>query len=84
MRLNNHWYADDDKLVYTGMDFVAFVVPVANEGLIEYHYYFSEGNGGRDAPIKVGENLKYAVGQVEMFFELPIDKQRQKFEEMLI
>lgn len=80
--MKDHWYVDENRLVYTGLDFVAFVEPTNKPELVKYQVRITKGDGSEDKSeiINYYHTLQSAVQYVERFFDMPIYDQREQFE----
>lgn len=80
--MNDHWCIKENCLIYTGLDFVAFVEPTNKPELVRWQVKITKGDGSEDkSEIKnYYYTLQSAVQYVERFFEMPIFKQREQFE----
>ena len=79
--MKDHWRVIDNCLIYTGLDFVAFVKPVNNPYLVSWQVRITKGDGSEDksAIIDCYCTLGSAVQDVEHFFNLSVLEQREQF-----
>ena len=80
--MKDHWRVIDNCLIYTGLDFVAFVEPANNPYLVSWQVRITKGDGSEDksAIIDCYCTLGSAVQDVEHFFNLSVLEQRKQFE----
>lgn len=80
--MNDHWRVIDNRLIYTGLDFVAFVEPTNKPELVMWQVRITKGDGSEDKSeiINYYYILGSAVQDVERFFNLSIPEQREQFE----
>lgn len=94
--MKSNWSVYNNRLVYSGVDFLGYVEPFVPKGLMcgeEYNYnyvkyrtWIYEGDGSetrRDTPIQEFLSLERAIDSIEMFFELSIEEQRSQFETLV-
>lgn len=74
------WRIIDNCLIYTGLDFVAFVEQTSK--LEEWQVRITKGDGSEDKSVIINYyyTLSLAVQDVERFFDLSIPEQREQFE----
>lgn len=79
---NIHWSVIDNYLIYTGLDFVAFVEPTNKPELVKWQVRITKGDGSEDKSVIINYyyTLSLAVQDVERFFDLSIPEQREQFE----
>lgn len=77
-----HWSVIDNYLIYTGLDFVAFVEPTNKPELVKWQVRITKGDGSEDKSVIINYyyTLSLAVQDVERFFDLSIPEQREQFE----
>ena len=82
--MKSNWSATTDGLIYSGMDFIAYVTPFYYSGNhIMWYVYFSKGMGSEDrrhSKVNQFTSCEHAVDYVEKFFELSISEQREQFD----
>lgn len=80
--MKDNWCVHENCLIYTGLDFVAFVEPTNKPELVKYQVRITKGDGSEDkSEIKnYYYSLQSAVQYVEQFFDMPIFDQREQFE----
>lgn len=80
--MNEHWRIIDNCLIYTGIDFVAFVEPTNKPELVKWQVRITKGDGSEDKSVIINYyyTLSLAVQGVERFFDLSIPEQREQFE----
>lgn len=78
--MKENWRIIDNCLIYTGLDFVAFVEQTSKPE--EWQVRITKGDGSEDksAIINYYYTLSLAVQDVERFFDLSIPEQREQFE----
>ncbi len=79
---DNHWSVIDNCLIYTGLDFVAFVEPSNKTDLVRWQVRITKGDGSEDKSVIINYyyyTLGSAVEYVERFFDLSITEQREQF-----
>ena len=78
--MNDHWRIIDNCLIYTGLDFVAFVEQTSKPK--EWRVRITKGDGSEDKSVIINYyyTLSLAVQDVERFFDLSIPEQREQFE----
>ena len=78
--MKENWRIIDNCLIYTGIDFVAFVEPTNKPE--EWHVRITKGDGSEDKSVIINYyyTLSLAVQDVERFFDLSIPEQREQFE----
>ena len=74
------WRIIDNCLIYTGLDFVAFVEQTSK--LEEWQVRITKGDGSEDKSVIINYyyTLSLAVQDIERFFDLSIPEQREQFE----
>ena len=79
---DTHWSVIDNCLIYTGLDFVAFVEPTEDLKLVSWRTRITKGDGSEDKSVIINYyyTLSLAVQDVERFFDLSIPEQREQFE----
>lgn len=79
---DSHWSVIDNCLIYTGLDFVAFVEPTDELKLVSWQAKITKGDGSEDKSVIINYyyTLSSAVQDVERFFDLSIPEQREQFE----
>lgn len=79
---DTHWSVIDNCLIYTGLDFVAFVEPTEDLKLVSWRTRITKGDGSEDrsAITELYCTLGSAVQDVERFFNLSVLEQREQFE----
>lgn len=79
---DSHWSVIDNCLIYTGIDFVAFVGPTDELKLVSWQARITKGDGSEDksAITDYYYSLSSAVQDVERFFNMSILEQREQFE----
>lgn len=88
--MRSNWSATTDGLIYSGMDFIAYVTPSIKPqsygcvklNQIMWNVYFNKGMGSEDrrqSKVSQFTNCEHAVDYVEKFFELSISEQREQF-----
>lgn len=80
--MKDNWSVIDNCLIYTGIDFVAFVEPTNKPELVKWQVRITKGDGSEDKSVIINYyyTLSLAVQDVERFFDLPIPEQREQFE----
>lgn len=80
--MKDNWYVDENRLVYAGADFVAFVEQTNKPELVKYQVRITKGDGSEDKKeiTNYYYSLQSAVQYVERFFDMPIFDQREQFE----
>ena len=80
--MNDHWRVIDNCLIYTGLDFVAFVEPANKSNIVMWQVRITKGDGSEDKSVIINYyyTLGSAVQDVERFFNLSIPEQREQFE----
>ena len=80
--MKENWRTIDNCLIYTGLDFVAFVEPTNKPELVKWQVRITKGDGSEDKSIIINYyyTLSLAVQDVERFFDLSIPEQREQFE----
>lgn len=80
--MKENWRTIDNCLIYTGLDFVAFVEPTDELKLVSWQARITKGEGSEDksAIIDYYCSLSSAVQDVERFFNMSILEQREQFE----
>ena len=78
----SHWSVIENCLIYTGLDFVAFVEPTEDLKLVKWQVRITKGDGSEDKSVIINYyyTLSLAVQDVERFFDLSIHEQREQFE----
>lgn len=78
---DSHWSVVDNCLIYTGLDFVAFVEPSNKTDLVRWQVRITKGDGSEDKSVIINYyyTLGSAVEYVERFFDLSIPEQREQF-----
>ena len=78
---DSHWSVIDNCLIYTGLDFVAFVEPTETLKLVSWQTRITKGDGSEDksAIIDCYCTLGSAVQDVERFFNMSVLEQREQF-----
>ena len=80
--MKENWRIIDNCLIYTGLDFVAFVEQTNKPELVKWQVRITKGDGSEDKSVII--NYYYALGSavqdVERFFDLSIPEQREQFE----
>lgn len=78
---DSHWSVIDNCLIYTGLDFVAFVEPSNKTDLVRWQVRITKGDGSEDKSVIINYyyTLGSAVEYVERFFDLSIPEQREQF-----
>lgn len=78
--MNDHWRVIDNCLIYTGLDFVAFVEQTSKPE--EWQVRITKGDGSEDKSVTINYyyTLSLAKQDVERFFDLSIPEQREQFE----
>ena len=76
------WRIIDNCLIYTGIDFVAFVELTNKPELVKWQVRITKGDGSEDKSVIINYyyTLSLAVQDVERFFDLSIPEQREQFE----
>lgn len=79
--MKDNWTAEENCLIYTGLDFVAFVEPTNKPELVKYQVRITKGDGSEDKSeiINYYYSLQSAIQYVERFFDMPIFDQREQF-----
>ena len=81
--MRSNWSTTIAGLMYSGMDFIAYVYPSAKQNHILWNVYFDKGNGSEDrrhSNVNQFASCDRAVDYVEKFFELSISEQREQFD----
>ncbi len=80
--MKDNWFVKENCLIYTGLDFVAFVEPTDKPELVKYQVKITKGDGSEDKSEITSSycSLQSAVQYVERFFDMPIFDQREQFE----
>ncbi len=80
--MKDSWYVEENRLVYVGLDFVAFVEQTNKPELVKYQVRITKGDGSEDKKeiTNYYYSLQSAVQYVERFFDMPIFDQREQFE----
>ena len=80
--MKSHWNVLDNCLIYTGLDFVAFVEPTEKLKLVSWQARITKGDGSEDKSAIIDHycTLSSAVQDVERFFNMSILEQREQFE----
>lgn len=80
--MKDNWYVEENRLVYVGLDFVAFVEQTNKPELVKYQVRITKGDGSEDKKeiTNYYYSLQSAVQYVERFFDMPIFDQREQFE----
>lgn len=80
--MKENWRTIDNCLIYTGLDFVAFVEPTNKPELVKWQVRITKGDGSEDKSVIINYyyTLSLAVQDVERFFDLSIPEQREQFE----
>ena len=80
--MKSHWSVLDNCLIYTGLDFVAFVEPTEKLKLVSWQARITKGDGSEDKSAITAYycSLSSAVQDVERFFNMSILEQREQFE----
>ena len=78
--MKENWRIIDNCLIYTGLDFVAFVEQTSKHE--EWQVRITKGDGSEDKSVIINYyyTLSLAVQDVERFFDLSISEQREQFE----
>ena len=78
--MKENWRIIDNCLIYTGLDFVAFVEQTSKPE--EWQVRITKGYGSEDKSVIINYyyTLSLAVQDVERFFDLSILEQREQFE----
>ena len=77
--MTENWRIIDNCLIYTGLDFVAFVEQTSKPE--EWQVRITKGDGSEDKSVIINYyTLGSAVQDVERFFDLSISEQREQFE----
>lgn len=78
--MKENWRIIDNCLIYTGLDFVAFVEQTSKPE--EWQVRITKGYGSEDKSVIINYyyTLSLAVQDVERFFDLSIPEQREQFE----
>ena len=77
--MKENWRIIDNCLIYTGLDFVAFVEQTSKPE--EWQVRITKGDGSEDKSVIINYyTLGSAVQDVERFFDLSISEQREQFE----
>lgn len=78
---DSHWSVIDNCLIYTGLDFVAFVESSNKTDLVRWQVRITKGDGSEDKSVIINYyyTLGSAVEYVERFFDLSIPEQREQF-----
>ena len=87
--MKSNWSVYNNRLVYSGADFLGYVEPFVPKGLMcgeEYNYnyvkyrtWIYEGDGSETRPHTPTQEFL----SLEMFFELSIEEQRAQFETLV-
>ena len=79
--MKSHWSVLDNCLIYTGLDFVAFVEPTEKLKLVSWQARITKGDGSEDKSAIIDHycTLSSAVQDVERFFNMSILEQREQF-----
>lgn len=79
---DTHWRVIDNCLIYTGLDFVAFVEPANKPNIVMWQVRITKGDGSEDKSVIINYyyTLGSAVQDVERFFNMSILEQREQFE----
>ena len=80
--MKENWRIIDNCLIYTGLDFVAFVEQTNKPELVKWQVRITKGDGSEDKSVIINYyyTLSLAVQDVERFFNLSIPEQREQFE----
>ena len=80
--MKENWRTIDNCLIYTGIDFVAFVEPTNKPELVKWQVRITKGDGSEDKSVIINYyyTLSLAVQDVEKFFNMSILEQREQFE----
>ena len=80
--MKENWRIIDNCLIYTGLDFVAFVEQTNKPELVKWQVRITKGDGSEDKSVIINYyyTLCSAVQDVERFFDLSIPEQREQFE----
>ena len=80
--MKENWRIIDNCLIYTGLDFVAFVEQTNKPELVKWQVRITKGDGSEDKSVIINYyyTLSLAVQDVERFFDLSIPEQREQFE----
>ncbi len=81
--MKSNWSATTDGLIYSGMDFIAYVTPSIQHSHIMWNVCFSKGMGSEDrrhSKVNQFTSCDHAIDYVEKFFELSISEQREQFD----
>ena len=80
--MKENWRTIDNCLIYTGLDFVAFVEQTNKPELVKWQVRITKGDGSEDKSVIINYyyTLSLAVQDVERFFDLSIPEQREQFE----
>lgn len=80
--MKENWRIIDNCLIYTGLDFVAFVELTNKPELVKWQVRITKGDGSEDKSVIINYyyTLSLAVQDVERFFDLSIPEQREQFE----
>lgn len=80
--MKENWRTIDNCLIYTGLDFVAFVELTNKPELVKWQVRITKGDGSEDKSVIINYyyTLSLAVQDVERFFDLSIPEQREQFE----
>ena len=80
--MKENWRIIDNCLIYTGIDFVAFVEPTNKPEFVKWQVRITKGDGSEDKSVIINYyyTLSLAVQDVERFFDLSVSEQREQFE----
>lgn len=80
--MKDNWSVIDNCLIYTGIDFVAFVELTNKPELVKWQVRITKGDGSEDKSVIINYyyTLSLAVQDVERFFDLSVSEQREQFE----
>lgn len=78
---DSHWSVIENCLIYTCIDFVAFVEPTDELKLVSWQVRITKGDGSEDKSAITDYycSLSSAVQDVERFFNMSILEQREQF-----
>ena len=79
--MKDNWTVEENCLIYTGLDFIAFVEPTNKPELVKYQVRITKGDGSEDKSeiTNYYYSLQSAIQYVERFFDMPIFDQREQF-----
>lgn len=83
--MKTNWHASSNVLIYSGLSYLGFVEIRSSADLLnpEFWVYYSEGNGGRETPMRQRQSLQVSIEEVEEFFSKRHDEQVEEFERLL-